>query len=104
MGKTINFKEFLEKNEVDIKLFIESCLEKNHSERRGQFSKDMYGVIANHDSKNWIDRAFPWEDSLQKGLDLVQISSIWRDQLLVNKGAEIKSGFPKYSIKGIYDG
>lgn len=99
MAYSINFKEFLEKNNVNMKLFAESCaLDEPTSKPLNQL-KEVPNV-------GWIQHAFNWCNALDTETDYDywdELDDEWMNLLDDNPKAIVEFGFLKYSIKGLQE-
>lgn len=93
---TLNFRHFLQKRGVDIPLFIQNCTPEYH---RWPSDRARYDVVhpSIHSLKQyepdlWLQNAFLWEYSLQRGIEWYDINEEWEGLVLSTQYTKVIFG------------
>jgi len=92
--KELNFKDWLEKQGVDTKLFWKNC-KKKHQRWCLNSLTDSRSKLVNEEIIFWLGNAFAFENALQKDVNFRKLSNKWERKVCKakKKGRKIVFGF-----------
>ena len=96
----MTFYQFLIANKVNPALFAKNCLlehQRFDCDNDEDDHKDLIDMVLNKPAYDWINSAFDWGISLQRGINWAKLSTKWCE--LISNNLKIQHGFP--SFKGL---
>lgn len=90
----MTFYQFLIANKVNTILFAKNCLLEHQCfdlDNDGDDHQNIIDMVLNKPPYDWIDLAFSWSHSIQRGISWIELNRKWLE--LLNNNPTIPHGF-----------